>query len=140
MHTPSKNHPVPVVVYGTLRTGGSLKGYYFPGLQGEPVEIVDHALRFNDAIPFPFLVPSEGSTAVGEVYWVSDPQMLAAVTDMEESVGYETGWVSVRSSLHDVQYQARAFIWQGDTAHGVTLQDVPAGDWVQHALAVGVAR
>lgn len=138
-HQPSRNHPVPVVVYGTLRTGGTLKSYYFPGLQGEPTTIVDHQLLFSPSIPYPFLTPRAGEQAMGEVYWVADPQVLARVTAMEEQAGYVRDWVTVRSDLHDVEYQALAFIWQDDTAYGANLQSVPDGDWLALAGREGVA-
>ena len=76
---------------------------------------------------------------MGEVYWVTDPQVLARVRAMEENAGYRTDWVTVRSDLHEVEYQALAFIWQGSTAHGVRLYSVPGGDWVHFAHREGVA-
>jgi len=130
MHKPSKNHPIPVAVYGTLRTGGRLHDFYLHGMTGHRCYIADHALMRSDVTFYPFLMQQLGEQAVAEVFWITDPQVLARMKFMEEQAGYTTEWVSVEDDNHVVQYDALAFVWKHDTAYGAPLLPVPGNDWM----------
>mgnify|MGYP000450281952 CR=1 FL=1 len=132
MITPSRNRPVPVVVYGTLRTGGALNEYYLSGMHGEAVSIKDHALRVWDHhAAYPHMVPAKGEQTVGELFWIGDPHVFTRMRVMEENAGYRTEWVDVESTSHVIEVQALAFVYhRGDVTH-----PVPSNDWIQFTNA-----
>ena len=132
MITPSRNRPVPVVVYGTLRKGGALNGHYLRGMDSEPVSIKDHALRvWSDNAAYPHMIPASGEDTVGELVWISDPQVFTRMRIMEEAAGYSTEWVDVESPEHTIDMKALAFVYH----HGDVTQPVPSNDWIQFANA-----
>ncbi len=130
MITPSRNRPVPVVVYGTLRRGGALNGHYLRGMDSEPVQIKDHALRvWNDRAAYPHMIPANGEDTVGELFWISDPQVFTRMRIMEEAAGYSTEWVNVESPEHSIDMQALAFVYHD----GDITVPVPDNDWIAFA-------
>lgn len=94
---------MPLFVYGTLRTGEPLNPHFLDGIDLVPARtdpsVAQYQLRVNDLnAAYPWMVRSEDiwpKSVVGEVAWISDPQVLAQVRGMEERAGYVTEWVSV---------------------------------------------
>ena len=119
-----------MVVYGTLRTGGALNGHYLRGMEGEPVRIKDHALRvWNEQAVYPHMIPAPGEDTVGELFWISDPQVFTRMRVMEEAAGYKTEWVDVESPEHTIDMQALAFVYHD----GDITVPVPDNDWIAFA-------
>lgn len=134
---PSRNRPVPLFVYGTLRQAGRLHDYWIEGAEMQPARAYGYELRvFRDHPAFPFMVAAEGGIVQGEVAWITDPSMLARVSNMEVNAGYRREWVSVEFDDHAVTIEALAFIYP----HVIGDHVISDGDWITYVDEnVGVA-
>lgn len=140
---------MPLFVYGTLRTGEPLNPHFLDGIDLVPAQtdpsVAEYELRVNDLnAAYPWMVRStkpasllrmangvQSKSVVGEVAWVSDPQVLAQVRGMEERAGYVTEWVSV--TLDDLapeiaSIDALAFVFPDPN---VGFLSVSHGDWTK---------
>jgi gamma-glutamylcyclotransferase (GGCT)/AIG2-like uncharacterized protein YtfP len=130
---------VPLFVYGTLRTGEPLNPHFLDGIDLVPAQtdpsVAQYELRVNDLnAAYPWMVRSQDSwqkSVVGEVAWISDPQVLAQVRGMEERAGYVTEWVSVQ--LDDLapeiaSIDALAFVFPDPQ---VGFLSISHGDWTK---------
>ena len=130
---------MPLFVYGTLRTGEPLNPHFLDGIDLVPAQtdpsVAQYELRVNDLnAAYPWMVRSQDSwqkSVVGEVAWISDPQVLAQVRGMEERAGYVTEWVSVQ--LDDLapeiaSIDALAFVFPDPQ---VGFLSISHGDWTK---------
>lgn len=131
---------MPLFVYGTLRTGEPLNPHFLDGIDlvpahTDPFAVAQYELRVNDLnAAYPWMVRSQDSwqkSVVGEVAWISDPQVLAQVRGMEERAGYVTEWVSV--TLDDLapeiaSIDALAFVFPDPH---VGFHSIIHGDWTK---------
>lgn len=133
---------MPLFVYGTLRTGEPLNPHFLDGIDLVPAQtdpsVAQYELRVNDLnAAYPWMVRSEDPedpwtrSVVGEVAWISDPQVLAQVRGMEERAGYVTEWVSVQ--LDDLapeiaSIDALAFVFPDPQ---VGFLSISHGDWTK---------
>ena len=128
--TPSRNRPVPLFVYGTLRSAGTLHHYWLDGVDMQPAVVRGYELRvFSDQAVYPFMVAQPGGVVVGEVAWVTDPVMLRRVTNMEVNAGYRSTWVTVDFEKHNVGVEALAFVYP----HPIGDHVIVDGDWISYA-------
>lgn len=135
MIRPSVNRPVPLFVYGSLRSGGRLHTWYLQGIKGHRAYAHGYGLRVIDrTAPFPFMVKARGETTVGEVYWITDPQTLAHAQRMEENAGYVTRYIDVEFADNVLTVPALAFVWP----HGGAMLLVPDNDWIEYTQEVSV--
>jgi gamma-glutamylcyclotransferase (GGCT)/AIG2-like uncharacterized protein YtfP len=104
--TPSKDNPVPLFVYGSLRERQPLHEWYLSGhtmaLAYTHSDTAHYELRVTHTnAPFPYMVESDlpyNSYVYGEVTYITDPQVLARIRHLEESAGYETRQIYINTT------------------------------------------
>ena len=148
--TPSKDNPVPLFVYGSLREGQPLHEWYLSGhtmtLAYTHSDTAHYELRVTHTnAPFPYMVESDlpyNSYVYGEVTHITDPQVLARIRHLEESAGYETRTIYINttnrlpfSGVADPlgavleSYEALAFVYPDSEIGSYRIQ---GGDWLRY--------
>lgn len=129
--------PVPVFVYGTLREGGRLRGFYLDdaNVDGKVMRGRVYGYELIDpAWGFPLLSPSPAADGevTGDLQWVVPDMRLRAMIDMEIGAGYDLALIDVHTDSLAVPVRALAFTWQRDLPTG--SQVVESGDWIGYEM------
>lgn len=150
--TPSKDNPVPLFVYGSLRERQPLHEWYLSGhtmaLAYTHSDTAHYELRVTHTnAPFPYMVESDlpyNSYVYGEVTHITDPQVLARIRHLEESAGYETRTIYINATNRlpfggtdgtEIEYgklesyEALAFVYPDSEVGAYRIQ---GGDWLRY--------
>ena len=123
---------VPVFVYGTLREGGRLRGYYLDdgNIDSKVERGTVHGYQLIDPPRwgFPLMVPASSGIVTGDLQWVKVGPRLEAMVGMEMGAGYDLSMVEVHTESMVIPVNAIAFTWQRDLPKGSRV--VPSGDWL----------
>lgn len=136
---PRDKTQLPVIVYGTLRTGqGNWKGRIEPFEHTmTPVTVNNHAMYPMSG--FPFVVPQEGASIVAEIAEFREEDWESALRGLDNLEGYRGegiggnlyNRVRVIANMEDGS-EVEAYIYVAASERSIQgLQHYPAGDWLQ---------